>query len=64
MDRLYALYKEHSAAGREDLARVANNALHYFFRLRDMIVDFVPAFGFVDDMIVIDIVLELLEDGT
>lgn len=63
IDRLYALYREHSAAGRMDQTRAANHALHYFFRVKDMIGDFVPAFGFVDDLIVVDIALELLEDG-
>lgn len=61
INRLYALYKEHTAAGRKDLARVANHALHYFFRVKDMIGDFVPAFGFVDDLLVVDMAMEILD---
>lgn len=57
---LYSLYKEHAAAGRKDMAQVANHALHYFFRVKDMIGDFVPAFGFVDDLLVVDMALEIL----
>lgn len=64
INRLYALYQEHTAAGRKDLAQVANHALHYFFRVKDMIGDFVPAFGFVDDLLVVDMAMEVLEDGT
>jgi uncharacterized membrane protein YkvA (DUF1232 family) len=60
IDRLYAAYWEHKAAGRQDLALVANQALHYFFRVKDMIGDFVPAFGFVDDLLVVDMALEIL----
>ena len=60
IDRLYAAYWEHKAAGRQDLAQVANQALHYFFRVKDMIGDFVPAFGFVDDLLVVDMALEIL----
>ena len=60
IDRLYAAYWEYKAAGRQDLAQVANHALHYFFRVKDMIGDFVPAFGFVDDLLVVDMALEIL----
>lgn len=42
------------------LERAVNHALHYFFRTKDMIEDFLPAFSFVDDMLVIDTALELL----
>ena len=62
--RLLALYREHSAAGRKAEALVANHALHYFLRIKDMIPSYVPVFGFVDDLIVMDIALRLLEDGT
>ena len=60
INRLYALYQEHTVAGRKDLAQVANHALHYFFRVKDMIADYIPAFGFVDDLIVVDMALEIL----
>ena len=63
-DRLLALYREHSAAGRKAEALVANHALHYFLRIEDMIPDYVPVFGLVDDLVVMDIALRLLEDGT
>jgi hypothetical protein len=61
IDRLYASYWEHKAAGRQELAQVANHALHYFFRVKDMIGDFVPAFGFVDDLLVVDMALDILD---
>ena len=60
INRLYTLYQEYTAAGRKELARAANHALHYFFRTRDLIADFLPAFGFVDDLLVIDTALDLL----
>lgn len=60
-NRLYALYQEHSAAGRRQQALVANHALHYFLRIKDMIPDYVPVFGLVDDMVVMDLALGVLE---
>lgn len=60
-NRLYALYQEHSAAGRRQQALVANHALHYFLRIKDMIPDYVPVFGLVDDMMVLDLALGVLE---
>lgn len=56
-DRLLALYREHSAAGRKAEALAANHALHYFLRIQDMIPDHVPVFGLVDDLVVMDLAL-------
>lgn len=55
--RLLARYREHSAAGRKAEALVANHALHYFLRSQDMIPDYVPVFGLVDDLAVMDLAL-------
>ena len=62
-DRLLALYREHSAAGHRQQALVANHALHYFLRIKDMIPDYVPVFGLVDDLVVMDMALGVLERG-
>lgn len=55
--RLLARYREYSAAGRRQQALVANHALHYFLRTKDMIPDYVPVFGLVDDLVVMDLAL-------
>ena len=58
-DRLLALYREHSAAGRKAEALAANHALHYFLRVQDMIPDHVPVFGLVDDLVVMELALRV-----
>lgn len=63
-DRLLALYREHSAAGRKAEALAANHALHYFLRVQDMIPDHVLVFGLVDDLVVMELALRVLEGSS
>jgi uncharacterized membrane protein YkvA (DUF1232 family) len=60
INQLFGLYQDFSAAGLKNQAVAANHALHYFFRHKDSIADYVPAFGFVDDLLVVDTALEIL----
>jgi len=61
IDRLYALHQEYIATGQKKLARVANHALHYLFRHENLIINELPVFGFVDDLLVMDAALDLLD---
>lgn len=55
------LYQEFTVLPDGDLKRLIQWGLTYFFADMDLISDDIPVYGFVDDIIVIDIVLNILE---
>lgn len=59
---LYDYFLEHKAAGHKPQSLAAKHALHYFFKLKDLIVDYLPGFGYVDDLLVVDTALDILKE--
>lgn len=61
INRLYAYYLENKDTGRKPQSLAAQHALHYFFKVKNLIVDYMPAFGFVDDLLIVDTALDILK---